>query len=65
MIAFIIVIIVNFWVLLHITKIHNFKALVCIALRPMKLDLQFLAQNSGKMMRVGGYYSLFIIAANC
>ena len=26
----------------------------------MKLDLQFLAQNSGKMMRAGGYYSLFI-----
>ena len=33
--------------------------------RPMKLDLQFLAQNSGKMMRAGGYYSLFIIAENC
>ena len=25
---------------------------------PIKLDLQFLAQNSGKMMRAGSYYSL-------
>ena len=33
--------------------------------RPMKLELQFLAQNSGKMMRAGGYYSLFITAENC
>ena len=32
--------------------------------RPMKLDLQFLAQNSRKMMRAGGYYSLFITAEN-
>ena len=30
--------------------------------RPMKLDLPFLAQNSEKMMRVGGHYSLFIIS---
>ena len=34
-------------------------------LRPMKLDLQFFAQNSGKMMQAGGYYSLFITAENC
>ena len=34
-------------------------------IRPMKLDLQFLAQNSGKMMRAGGYYSLFINTSVC
>ena len=36
-----------------------------VNIRPIKLDLQFLAQNSEKMMpRAGGYYSLFIIAEN-
>ena len=34
---------------------------ICINFRPMKLDYQFLAQIFEKLMRVGGYYSLFII----
>ena len=38
--------------------------LYAACLRPIKLDLQFLAQNSGKMIRAGGYYSLFITAEN-
>ena len=32
-----------------------------IAIRPMKLDYQFLAQIFENLMRAGGYYSLFII----
>ena len=35
-----------------------------VNIRPIKLDLQFLAENSGKMMRTGGYYSVFITAEN-
>ena len=31
------------------------------ALRPMKLDYQFLAQIFENLMRAGGYYTLFII----
>ena len=30
-----------------------------LAIRPMKLDYQFLAQIFENLMRVGGYYSLF------
>ena len=44
----------------------SLQSVKTITIRPMKLDLQFLAQNSGKTTRAGGYYSLlFITAENC
>ena len=38
--------------------------LITYNVRQMKLDKQFLAQNSENMMRAGNYYSLFITAEN-
>ena len=34
--------------------------LMWFIIRLMKLDLQFLAQNSGKIIRASGYYSLVL-----
>ena len=48
----------------NILQIDSIPYYLRYYIQVMKLDLQFLAQNSRKMMQAGGYYSLFITAEN-